>query len=102
MTHVAHHRISLLLGEFSGFSFEAQYAVAYVAEVPEGSPQLLAPTVRPGRESRFWLILFEAVRTPLLHSQPSGGCSWAHPPMSKINLRLHSPPRTQTGKGNSF
>ena len=33
ITHVEHHRISLLLGEFSGFSFEAQYAVAYVARL---------------------------------------------------------------------
>ena len=29
------------------------------------------------------------------------GCHWAHPPMSKINLRHRSPPRAQTGKVKS-
>lgn len=45
IVHVAHHRISLLLGEFSGFSFEAQYAVAYAAKFPDGSSRLLESTI---------------------------------------------------------
>ena len=34
--------------------------------------------------------------------QLDDGCHWAHPPMSKINLRLRSPPRAQTEKGNNM
>ena len=34
--------------------------------------------------------------------QPGDGCHWAHPPMSKINLRHHSPPRAQTRKEKSI
>ena len=30
-----------------------------------------------------------------------GGCHWAHPPMSKINLRHHSPPHALTGRENN-
>ena len=34
--------------------------------------------------------------------QPGDGCHWAHPPLSKINLRRRSPPRALAGKENSF
>ena len=44
---------------------------------------------------------FGAERIPLLRFQPGGGCSWAHPPMSKINLRRRSPPRAMTGRENN-
>ena len=36
---------------------------------------------------------------PRLSLQPGDGCHWAHPPMSKINLRHRSPPCAQAGKG---
>ena len=82
------------------------------AEAPNGNPSTtasppatrcrsgdtLAPTVRPGRVTRFWPITSEAERIPLLRSRPGDGCLWIHPPLSKINLRHRSPPRTRTGE----
>ena len=86
ITHVAHHRILLVYGRFSGFSYEAQYAVAYAspfapfggfggsAMVPGGIPRFLGSTVsfRSSRKvlaggSQSFTLRLQAVRTPLLH-----------------------------------
>ena len=67
--------------------------------VPFGSS---SPQFQSGQETASPLgsrpIPSEAVRRPLFRSQPGGRCHWAHPPLSKINLRHRSPPRAQTRK----
>ena len=76
-------------GEFSGFSCEAQYAVAYVLRSLSGfrRPPFRRPDARLREVSAF---------------RPGGGCHWAHPPFSKIILRCRSPPRARAGRGKTI
>ena len=65
ITHVAHHRIRLWLWRLAVSCPSpirccvrcpvTPFGFAGLAEVPDGNPRFLAPTVRPGRGTRFWL-----------------------------------------------
>ena len=72
--------------------------------VPFGSSSPLAGPVIAYRPCKVLPFRFGTeCRTLCAKTGRAGdGCHWAHPPMSKINLRHRSPPRTQTGKEKSI
>ena len=84
-THATHSRSSLRHEEISGFLLKLLTLLRTLTWVPVGVPGSFIPADERPRQ-RFGLF------------GPFGECSWAHPPFSKIALRLRSPPRAHAGK----